>query len=137
MKNIILIIAFVCATITFAQENPVKIVFDVTSADENTHKSAVRHVKLMSEAYPESEFELVVYSGSMNLVLADKSVVADEIGQLVKNENVSIKVCAATMKRNKATQTDLVEGVEVVPDGIMEIILKQQQGWGYIKEAHN
>jgi intracellular sulfur oxidation DsrE/DsrF family protein len=137
MKNIILIIAFVCSTITFAQENPVKIVFDVTSADENTHKSAVRHVKLMSEAYPESEFELVVYSGSMNLVLADKSVVADEIEQLVKNENVSIKVCAATMKRNKATQTDLVKGVEVVPDGIMEIILKQQQGWGYIKESHN
>lgn len=137
MKNIILIIAFVCSTITFAQENPVKIVFDVTSADENTHKSAMRHVKLMSEAYPESEFELVVYSGSMNMVLADKSIVASELEQLAEKENVSIKVCAATMKRHEATEADLVKGVEVVPDGIMEIILKQQQGWGYIKESHN
>lgn len=137
MKNLILIIAFACSTLAFAQEQPVKIVFDVTSADVATHKSAVRHVKLMSEAYPESEFELVVYSGSMDMVLADKSAVADEIGSLVENENVSIKVCAGTMKRNKATEADLVKGVEIVPDGIMEIILKQQQGWGYIKESHN
>ena len=41
-----------------------------------------------------------------------------------------------TMKRNNIDQSQLVPGVEIVPDGIYEIISKQQQGWGYIKVGH-
>jgi intracellular sulfur oxidation DsrE/DsrF family protein len=72
----------------------------------------------------------------MNMALADKSVVAEDMAKLAKNENVSFKICAATMNRNKVEEAQLVKGVDVVPDGIMEIITKQAEGWGYIKEAH-
>jgi hypothetical protein len=41
-----------------------------------------------------------------------------------------------TMKRNNVDSTQLVPGVEIVPDGIYEIISKQQAGWGYIKAGH-
>ncbi len=124
-------------TLSYAQENPVKIVFDVTSSDPATHKSTMRHVKMMSQAYPESEFEVVGYSGSLDMFLAKKSSVREDMEALINNKNVSFKVCAATMKRHNSSKDDLVKGVEPVPDGIMEIITKQQQGWGYIKEAHN
>lgn len=137
MKKFIVIITFLFAAMGQAQDKPVKIVFDVTSSDPATHKSAMRHVKFMAEAYPDSEFELVGYSGSMDMFLAEKSSVREEMEALINNKNVSFKVCAATMKRHKATNDDLIKGVESVPDGIMEIIIKQQQGWGYIKEAHN
>jgi intracellular sulfur oxidation DsrE/DsrF family protein len=40
------------------------------------------------------------------------------------------------MNRYKVEKDQLVEGVEVVPDGILEIIQRQAEGWGYIKEAH-
>ena len=136
MKNILLLFVLMFTFGIQAQEQPIKVVFDVTSSDSGTHKSTLRHVTLMSKAYPDSEFEVVGYSGALDMFLADKSSVKQEMESLLKTENVSFKVCAATMKRHKATKEDLVAGVEPVPDGIMEIILKQQQGWGYIKEAH-
>jgi uncharacterized protein len=137
MKKFVIIITLLFATIGYAQDKPVKIVFDVTSSDPATHKSAMRHVKFMSEAYPDSEFELVGYSGSLDMFLADKSTVREEMEALINKKNVSFRVCAATMKRHEASNDDLIKGVESVPDGIMEIITKQQAGWGYIKEAHN
>lgn len=126
-----------CTAFVFGQDNPIQIVFDVTTADEATHQATIRHVTLMSESYPESEFEVVVFSKSINMVLAEKSSVASEIEKLAALNNVSFKVCAVTMERNKVTEGDLIKGVESVPDGIMEIVSKQKAGWGYIKEARN
>jgi intracellular sulfur oxidation DsrE/DsrF family protein len=121
----------------WAQDKPVKIVFDVTSQDEKAHQSTMRHVKMMSQAYPDSEFEVVVYGGAIAMVLADGSSVADDITQLKDNDNVSFKVCEGTMKRRQVDKSQLLPGVGTVPDGILEIVTKQGEGWGYIKEAHN
>ena len=137
MKRFLFIIALLIGAIGFAQDDPVKIVFDVTTDDEGTHRSAVRHVKFMSDAYPDSEFEVVMYSKAMNMVLPDKSVVAKEVEELAKLDNVHFVICEGTMKRYDVKKEDLIEGVQTVPDGILEIITKQAEGWGYIKEAHN
>ena len=39
-------------------------------------------------------------------------------------------------KRYNVDKSQLLPGVEIVDDGIFEIISKQQEGWGYIKVAH-
>ena len=118
-----------------SQERPVKIVFDVTSADPSVHQSAMRHIAMMSSQYPESEFEMVIYSGSIDMVVKDKSSVQKELEMLVSKNNVSFKVCEMTLNRHKLEMSNLIPGVETVPDGILEIIMKQQAGWGYIKES--
>ncbi|GGK32033.1 hypothetical protein GCM10007962_27970 [Yeosuana aromativorans] len=130
-----LLIALLITTIAFAQEKPVKIVFDVTSSNTDVHKSAVRHVKAMSEAYPDSKFEVVMYSGAMDMVLKDKSVAAKEIEELTKKDNIDFVICEGTMKRHNVDASQIITGVKSVPDGIIEIIEKQQEGWGYIKEG--
>lgn len=136
MKTYInLIVALVFSMAVFAQEHPVKIVFDVTSNNTKVHGSAMRHVKAMAAAYPDSKFEVVVYSGAIDMVLKDKSSVAADMEELAKNENVSFVVCQATMARDNITDAQLVPGVKSVPDGILEIIKRQSEGWGYIKEA--
>jgi intracellular sulfur oxidation DsrE/DsrF family protein len=40
------------------------------------------------------------------------------------------------LKNNHVDKSQLLPGVETVPDGIYEIISKQKQGWGYIKAVH-
>ncbi len=137
MKILILnfAMAFV-ASIAFCQNENVKIIFDVTSSNTEVHENAVRHVKGMSEAYPESEFEMVIYSGALPMMLKSKSSVITDVESLAKSDNVSLKVCAVSLKKNKLTEQDLISGVETVPDGIIEIVIKQNQGWGYIKEAN-
>jgi intracellular sulfur oxidation DsrE/DsrF family protein len=120
-----------------AQQKPVKIVFDCTSSDTLTHQAAMRHLSMMASAYPESRFELVLYGASMPMVLTGKSTVSKSIGQLVKSKNVEIKICQYTLERNKVDKSQLLPGVATVPDGIMEIVTKQGEGWAYIKEAHH
>ncbi|VAV83826.1 hypothetical protein MNBD_BACTEROID02-1726 [hydrothermal vent metagenome] len=136
MKNYItLVLVFFFALNISAQEKPVKIVFDVTSSNPKVHQAAVRHVKGMSKAYPNSKFEVVMYSGSINMVLKDKSTVAEDIEALSKNDNITFIVCQGTMKRHKISDDQLIPGLKQVPDGILEIITKQAEGWGYIKEG--
>ncbi|MCK0157815.1 DsrE family protein [Cellulophaga sp. F20128] len=136
MKTYInLVLACLFATIALSQEKPVKIVFDVTSSNIGVQKSAIRHVQMMSKSYPDSKFEMVIYSKAYEMVIADKSAVAKEMAALAKNKNVDFVVCQASLNRHKIEASQLIKGVRAVPDGILEIVEKQAQGWGYIKEG--
>ena len=137
MKKLILFISGVLLMFNLnAQNKPINIVFDVTSADPATHQSAVRHVKIMSSNYPDAKFEVVLYSGSVDMALKEKSSVADEIMDLANQDNVSFKVCAMTLNRKNIDKSELLPVFQTVPDGILEIVTKQSEGWGYIKESH-
>jgi uncharacterized protein len=120
----------------FSQQKPVKIVFDVTSADPMVHEATLRHVTEMSKSYPDSKFQVVMYGGSVDLVNAEKSTVSNEVKALASNKNVAFVVCEQTLKRKNIPISQLIPGVIIVPDGILEIVQKQQQGWGYIKEGN-
>ena len=137
MKYVITLALLMMLTLIRAQEKPIKVVFDITSKDTATHSAVVRHVSLMSKSYPQSTFEVVIYGGAVPMVLSEKSTVQKKISQLVTNRNVSFKVCAVAMNKWGATPANLIPGVSVVPDGILEIVTLQGEGWGYIKEAHN
>lgn len=133
-KYLILILVCFLSLGSFAQEKPVKIVFDVTSSDAKVHQSAVRHIKSMAEAYPNSQFELVVYSSGLDMVLNDKSSVAQDLKNMVQKPNISVAVCKQSLDKHNMTEAALIPGVKTVPDGILEIANKQQMGWSYIKE---
>jgi intracellular sulfur oxidation DsrE/DsrF family protein len=79
--------------------------------------------------------EVVMYGQGFNLVLK-KSIYAEATAKLAENKNISLKVCAIALKNNNVDKSELLPFVEVVPDGIYEIITKQKQAWGYIKAVH-
>lgn len=93
-------------------------------------------MKLIKEGNPEAKVEAVIYGQGLGLIKKEESSQSEEIGQLLAMKDVSIKVCALAMKRQKVDASQLLPGVQVVPDGIYEIISKQRDGWGYIKVAH-
>ncbi len=80
-KYITLLLAFFFALNLSAQEKPVKIVFDVTSGDAKVHQATIRHVKFMSQAYADAQFEVVMYSASQDMFIKDKSSVAEDLGK--------------------------------------------------------
>ncbi len=136
MKNLVIImVALLTTAILPAQHENIKVVFDVTSGDANVQRSAARPLRLMSESYPDSEFEMVIYSSAYSMVDNKSSVAGETLREIVNRNNVSILVCENTLKRNKKDKSDLIPGVGSVPDGIYQIVMRQQQGWGYIKEG--
>jgi len=119
-----------------AQSIPYNVVFDLTSKDTNNHKSVMRWVQMISSDRPDAQLEIVLYGQSLDMIVKGKSVVANELQGLTGNKNVSVKVCAAAMKKYNIDKSQLLPGIVIVPDGIYEIIIKQKEGWGYIKAPH-
>ena len=120
----------------YSQTKDYKVVFDLTSKDTINQQAVIREIGLIKEANPESRLEVVIYGQGLDLAVKGRSAQEDAVQRLISSNTASFKVCAMTMKRNHIGQEQLVPGVEVVPDGIYEIISKQREGWGYIKVAH-
>lgn len=135
MKQLLFAACLLCGTMLVQAQKDYKVVFDLTSKSPDAHNTAIRQVTEITEAEPDAQVEVVLYSQSVDMVTKGKSTVADEVARLVAKKNVSFKVCAVTMKRKGLTKDDLLPGVGMVPDGIYEIISKQREGWGYIKIA--
>ena len=137
MKKIAFILPVLLLSAAFltAQAN-YKVVFDLTSKDTVDHKLALRWMNEVLKAEPTAQVELVFYGQSLNMITKNKSVVADAITKLSANKNASFKVCSVAMKAHDIDMSQLVAGVQTVPDGIYEIISKQREGWGYIKVSH-
>ncbi|HSJ67724.1 MAG TPA: DsrE family protein [Anditalea sp.] len=136
MKHLMIIPLFLLVFSVSSQTKPIKVVFDVTSSDESIHKMVMRHVTLMAEAYPESEFAVVVYGGALPMLVNGSSTVSQEILQFKNNEKISILACEGTMKRFEVKNDQLLSGVKSVRDGLYELAIKQSEGWAYIKESN-
>ena len=49
---------------------------------------------------------------------------------------MTFKVCAIALRNNNVDKNQLLPAVQVVPDGIYDLVSKQQYHWGYIKVVH-
>jgi intracellular sulfur oxidation DsrE/DsrF family protein len=119
-----------------AQTAAYKVVFDMSSKDTVNQQSLIRELTLISQGNPAAKMEVVIYGQGLSLVTSGESAQHAAVQKLAADKNISFKVCAMTMKRNNVDKSGLLPGVQVVPDGIYEIVSKQQEGWGYIKVAH-
>jgi intracellular sulfur oxidation DsrE/DsrF family protein len=136
MKKYLLLLSLLVGSFSLtAQQSDYRVLFDLTSRDTLDQKNIVRWLKEISEGNPGAKMEVVMYGKGLELVVKDKSYVSEEIGRLTTNKNISFKVCAIAMKNNSISRDQLIAGIDVVPDGIYEIISKQKEGWGYIKAA--
>lgn len=141
MKRILfvgVVAAVAMASFGFAKRapQPYRVVFDLTSRDSLDQKAMARWIKEVTTASPTAEVEVVMYAKGFELVMPDKSTVLADIQNALKNPKVSFKVCAIAMKNNNIEKSMLLPGVQVVPDGIHELVMKQQDNWGYIKAVH-
>lgn len=134
MNKILLILGFFLFSsgIAYSQAD-YKVVFDLTSKDSMDQQSVIRWLKEITSAEPDARLEVVMYGKGLELAVQGKSKMATDVTQLAKNDHISFKVCSIAMKNQNIDKSQLLPGVETVPDGIYEVISKQRQGWGYIK----
>ena len=137
MKKQLSFIVVLMMVVSFvqAQEN-YKVVFDMSSRDTVNQQAIVREIGLITDANPNAKLEVVIYGQGLDLAVNGRSPQQAGVEKILASGKASFKVCAMTMKRNNITKEQLVPGVEVVPDGIYEIVSKQHDGWGYIKVGH-
>jgi intracellular sulfur oxidation DsrE/DsrF family protein len=135
-QTLIITVLLVCSNLLFAQKAPYNVVMDMTSDDTITQKMALRWIGEIVDNNPDAKVEMVFYGKGLGMITQGKSIVADGVKKYAENKNVSLKVCAIAMKNNNVDKSQLIAGVQTVPDGIYEVISKQHDGWGYIKVSH-
>jgi len=113
-----------------------KVVFDLTSGDTLSQQTAIRWINEIIKAEPTAQVEVVMFGKGLPLAVQDRSALANDVMSLATNKNVAFKVCAIALANQKIDKSQLLTGVQIVPDGIYEIVSKQREGWGYIKVAH-
>src|SRR6516162_8106653 len=112
------------------QPKPYKVVFDLTSSDPLDQKAVIRWIKEVSGVNPKTEMEVVMYGRGLDLVVSGKSTMAAEVADAMKSANAKFDVCAIAMKNQQVDKSQLLPNVQIVPDGIGEIVAKQNAGWG-------
>ena len=118
------------------QKEPYRVVFDLTSRDSLDQRAVLRWIREVGTSSPDAQMEVVMYGKGFELVMPERTTYADDVKAAIANPNVKFKVCAIALRNNKVEASQLFPGVATVPDGIREIVEKQQGHWGYIKVGH-
>jgi intracellular sulfur oxidation DsrE/DsrF family protein len=104
-----------------------KVVFDLTSGDTLSQQTVIRWVNEVIKTEPTAQVEVVMFGKGLPLVVKDKSALANDVTSLATNKNVAFKVCAIALANQKIDKSQLLTGVQIVPDGIYEIVSKQRK----------
>jgi uncharacterized protein len=147
LKTFVLIaLSFTLSFSLFAQEGKVvqkpannamiapahRIVFQVTTGDTLAHKQLMKQLGNIQTVAPGTQLEVVCHGPGLEMLLSDKSIVADKISKLSKT-GVVFNACEFSMKERKVEKTQMLPEAAYVPAGILEIVTRQEQGWSYIK----
>ena len=96
----------------------------------------LRWVNEIGAVNPQTEMEIVMYGRGLALVVAGRSTMPDDVKAAIGRPHVAFKACEIAMKNQKVDRGELLPTVGTVPDGIGEIVARQNDGWGYIKVIH-
>ncbi len=138
MKRILVLLCLALPglILTRAQDKSYRVVFDLTSRDSLDQKAVMRWVGEITAAHPDAQLEVVMYGKGFELVMPEKSAFLADVNRAAKNPNVAFKVCQVALKNNNVDRGRLIADIQTVPDGIYEILMKEREGWGYIKVGH-
>jgi len=135
MKKIFLTTAFLLSIIlqSYAQQKPYNIVFDLTTSDTATHQRLIRWINGILTSHPDAKIEVVFYGKALDMIVKDKSTVAGDVIKLGSENKVTFAACEHAMQVFNINKNQLLNGVTTVPDSLYELVIKQAEGYGYIK----
>ena len=109
-----------------------RIIFQLVSGDTLAHKQLMKQLNNIQSVAPGTQIEVVCHGPGLDMLVAEKTIVADKIRKLTQS-GVVFNACEFSMKERKVEKKALIEDAGLVPAGIIEIVTRQEQGWSYIK----
>jgi uncharacterized protein len=128
---LILLLAFVSGA--RAQTKTHRVVFGLTSPEEADWELTVGNIRNLIAGLAPDSVEVEVVSYGPGLAFVTKGSSADADIQALETQHVRFVACENSMRKRHVTAADLLQGVQPVPSGIVEVVTKQEQGWTYIK----
>ena len=135
----LLLIVALSADTEFAEpkpsiDNPRKIVFPITHGDDESINHVLSSANNVMKFYgPENvQIAIICYSKGIRTLLKKEKKIAVRVRSL-QTYDVEFIACGNTMRTLKITPEDLIEDVEIVTAGIVELVERDLKGWIYIR----
>ena len=139
MRGYFTLILLLCATLIaetrFADpvpsiENQRKIVFSIKSdKDEEIHHVLSSANNVLKFYGPENvQMRIVAYYHGIRALLKAEKDIAVRVDALMQYD-VEFVACGNTMHTKKIQEEELIDGVEIVTAGIVEMVERVQEGW--------
>lgn len=136
MKKLLLLLSLlsVIASSVHAQSGSRhhRIVMQLVSGDTLVHKGLMRQLRNMREAAPDMELEVVCHGPGMDMLMSDRSIVADRVKEF-SDKGIHFLACENTIKERKLDRAQVLPSAGFVNAGIIHIVERQEDGWSYIK----
>ena len=114
-----------------------KVVIQLNTADTASWSSTIGNIRNLQKIWPNNiSIEVVAHGKGLDLIVANKTHLANDVNALSK-EGVVFAACENSMRKHNVTKADLLPVAITVPSGVAEIVLKQEQGWAYLKATVN
>ena len=109
-----------------------KIVFQFMDGDSASQVRMSLQVGNVRAAWPNADIEVVCQGGGIEMLMTSKSKAASSVADW-SAKGVTFAVCNNTMRNRNVKKEDLLSQAVVVPSAIIELTLKQEEGWAYVK----
>jgi intracellular sulfur oxidation DsrE/DsrF family protein len=131
-------VGILSATVSHAQAQlaatqRARVVIQVSDSDQGKWNLALNNAKNIQTdlGAPNVDIEIVTYGPGIDMLKLD-SPVGGRIGEAT-TAGVKVIACENTMRGQKLTRADMLNGISYVPAGVVELMSRQQQGWAYIR----
>lgn len=136
LSAVILVVGLVPA-VGMAGDKVHKVVIQVSTADPLTQKIALNNAVNLQKHYGVDNVvvEIVAYGPGLGMLTPKDKKQAARVKSLAM-QNITFSACGNTMKKikkKKGKMPKLIEGVKVVPAGVVRIMELQEQGYSYVR----
>jgi uncharacterized protein len=112
-----------------------KVVFQLVTSDTVAHKNLVRQLENLRAAAPNAQIEVVCHNDGIQFLRTAATKQGEKITTL-HQAGIDFVACENTMTQRKISREELTASCRTVPAGILEIVMKQEKKWSYIKAGN-
>ena len=108
-------------------------VVHLVSGDETEQETAlaISENLLADETGTIDEVAVVAQAGGVEAIRADGEY--EERVRSLRDNGVSFKACSNTLDMLDMNESDLVDGIETVPEGAVEVTRLENEGYAYLR----
>ncbi len=112
---------------------PHRIIMQLASGDTAEWKATINNLKNLKQGWGNDvAIEVVAHGPGVGFLLTRKTTQHEAIRAL-KDGGVAFVICENSLREKKIDRLEVIPEAGFVPMGIGEIVLKQEEGWSYLK----
>ncbi len=108
-------------------------VVHLLSGDEDEQETALAIARNLLEDETDSIDDVAIVVQSKGIVTVTNDAETSDDVQSLLEDGVSVRACSNTLEMMDLEESDLLEGVETVPEGAVEVTRLQEEGYGYLR----